>query len=185
LPVDIKSETVAINPTPVERKLYKLENIQPDYYNDFIDVRIRSEPPPDITVNFEIDHRIVPGVLLVTGTLYRVNLELINNMWTETRRTIAGYKTKQIISLTSAPVKTKVTELKLRFGPEDLVVASPTCSYSQPERGLLCLRANVKTRFTMRLNEYSKKLLIYVFWHTPNCIVISTPKFPRLLARLL
>jgi hypothetical protein len=170
---------------PVERKLYKLENIQPDYYNDFIDVRLSSEPPPDITVSFEIDHRIVPGVLLVTGTLYRVNLELVNNVWTQTKTEIAGYKTKQIISFTSASVKTKVTALKLRFRPEDLVVASPTCSYSQPERGLLCLRANVKTRFTMRLNEYSKKLLIYVFWHTPNCIVIQTPKFPRLLARLL
>lgn len=185
MPVDIKSETVTISPTPVERKLYKLENIRPDFYNDFIDVRIRSEPPPDITVDFEIDHRIIPGVLFVTGTLYRVNLELVNNVWTETRSEIAGYITRQIVSLTSTSVKTKVTGLKLRFRPEDLVIASPRCSYSQPERGLLCLRANVKTRFTRRLNEYSKKLLIYVFWHTPNCIIISTPKFPRLLARLL
>jgi len=178
-------ETSKINPEPVEQNSYSIPNIQEDYYKSYIDARISSEPPPDITFDVVIEHSVIPGVILVTGSLYRVTLELIDGVWTETGRELAGSKTTQYISLTSGTYETRVEGLRLVFRAGDIVAVSPTCSFSDPERSLIFLQCRVKSRFTKRIDEFTKKQLIYIFWHSPACIIVESPRFPVLRARLI
>lgn len=174
----IPTDSVIISPSPTERKLTQINNLTPDYSRDYVDARIVSEPTqanrPVITLSFEIDHKLVPGVVVVTGELYRVTLQLQSGVWHETSRSRVGLKSVQYLGLaTEQTHRTRITGLKLQYGPNDLVVASPTCSYSEPERSLFYIIATVKTRVLQRLDESTKKLLLYIFWNSPNCIVIS------------
>jgi len=181
----IRIESINISPEPVEQNVYDIPNIQEDYYKSYIDVRISSEPPPDITFDVVVEHSVIPGVILVTGSLYRVTLELIDDVWTETDRDLAGSKTTQYISLTSGIYRTRISGLKLRFRAGDIVVVSPTCSFSDPERSLMFLQCRVKSRFTNRINEVTKKQLMYIFWHSPACIIIERLGFPEFKVRAI
>jgi len=85
----VRIGSINISPEPVERNVYDIPNIQEDYLKSYMDIRISSEPPPDITFDVVVEHSVIPGIILVTVSLYRVTLELIDDVWTETDRELA------------------------------------------------------------------------------------------------